>query len=82
MRSIGIPRDDKFQFSGRSFILENIAKSTGKTLDFMMNELKRKEAYIILMDKKNVHSYEKVSKAINDYYVDPINAGLELEKLK
>jgi flagellar protein FlaI len=76
------PKDDKFQFSGRSFILENIAKSTGKTLDFMMNEMKRKEAYLVLMDKKNIHSYEKVSKAINDYYVDPVNAGLELEKLK
>ena len=74
------PKGDKFLFSGRSFILENIAKSTGKTLEFMMNDLRRKEAYLLLMDKKNVHSYEKVSKAINDYYVDPVSAALELER--
>ncbi len=69
------PKDDRFDFSGRSFILENIARSTGKRLDFMMKEMKKKEAYLIQMDKKNIHSYEKVSKAINDYYVDPIAAA-------
>ncbi len=76
------PKYDNFDFSGRSFILENIAKATGKPLDFMMGELKRKEAYLLLMDKKNVHSYEKVSKAINDYYVDPVAAGQELDKVR
>jgi len=74
------PKRDKFDFSGRSFILENISKSIGKSLDFMMNELQRKESYLLLMDKKNIHSYEKVSKAINDYYVDPISAIDDLEK--
>jgi flagellar protein FlaI len=76
------PKHDNFDFSGRSFILENIAKATGKPLDFMMNELKRKEAYLLLMDKKNIHSYEKVSKAINDYYVDPVSASQELDKVR
>jgi hypothetical protein len=33
------------------------------------------------MDKKNIHSYEKVSKAINDYYVDPVAAVQELDKV-
>ena len=76
------PKHDSFDFSGRSFILENIARTTGKSLDFMTNEMKRKEAYLLLMDKKNVHSYEKVSKAINDYYVDPVAAAMELEKVR
>lgn len=76
------PKHDSFDFSGRSFILENIAKATGKPLEFMMNELKRKEAYLLLMDKKNIHSYEKVSKAINDYYVDPVSASQELDKVR
>ena len=76
------PKEDKFVFSGRSFILENIAKSTGKSLDSMTNELKRKEQYLLMMDKNNVSNYEKVSKAINDYYVDPVSAMKELEKPK
>jgi flagellar protein FlaI len=75
------PKHDSFDFSGRSFILENIAKATGKPLEFMMKELKRKESYLLLMDKKNIHSYEKVSKAINDYYVDPVAAVQELDKV-
>lgn len=62
--------------------MENIAKSTGKSLDSMTNELKRKEQYLLMMDKNNVSNYEKVSKAINDYYVDPVSAMKELEKPK
>ncbi len=76
------PKKDTMVFSGRSFLLETIAKSTGKNIDSIMDEMRRKEVYLKLMEKKGLISYEKVSKAINDYYVDPLVAIATLEKLQ
>ncbi|MEM4258151.1 MAG: type II/IV secretion system ATPase subunit [Candidatus Thermoplasmatota archaeon] len=73
------PKGDFFHYSGRSFILERIAKETGKDIQDVMNELKRKEHYLQLMNKHSLTYYKDVSKAINMYYVDPTKATLELE---
>jgi hypothetical protein len=45
----------------------------------IMEELKRKESYIKLMNKKDVTYYKDVGKAINMYYVDPVKAVVDLE---
>jgi len=73
------PKGDFFHFSGRSFVLETIARETGKDIDQIMSELKRKEGYLKLMNQKNLTYYKDVSKAINMYYVDPVTATAELE---
>lgn len=73
------PKGDFFHFSGRSFILEQIANETGKTIDMVMEELKRKESYIKLMNKKDITYYKDVGKAINMYYVDPVKAVVDLQ---
>ncbi len=73
------PKGDFFYFSGRSFVLEKIATETGKDVDQIMEELKRKESYIKLMNQKNVTYYKDVGKAINTYYVDPVKAVVDLE---
>ncbi len=72
------PKGDFFHFSGRSYVLEDIASEIGKSIDEIFEELKRKENYIKLMDKKDVTFYQNVSKAINMYYVDPVVATKEL----
>jgi len=72
------PKSDKMNFSGRSFLLEGIARASGKTIDALMEEMRRKEQYLKLMDKKGISNYEQVSKAINDYYVNPAAAIAEL----
>jgi flagellar protein FlaI len=74
------PRGDFFHFSGRSFILEGISQEIGKDIDEVLDELRRKESYIKLMDQQDITYYKDVSRAINMYYVDPINAAMELNK--
>jgi len=74
------PKGDFFHYSGRSFVLEQIAQDTGKDIDDITTELKRKETYLRLMNTKNINYYKQVSKAINMYYIDPENAVKELEQ--
>jgi flagellar protein FlaI len=71
-------RTDSFNFSGRSFLLEAVAKANGKDIDDVMKEIGRKEAYLKMMDRRNITFYKDVSKAINSYYVDPVAATLAL----
>jgi len=73
------PKGDFFHFNGRSYVLETIARETGKNIDQIMAELKRKESYLKLMNQKEIIYYKDVSRAINMYYVDPTNATIELE---
>jgi flagellar protein FlaI len=74
------PRTDTFDFQGRSFILEEIAKESGKEVEDVVREVKRRETYIRLMDKRNKTYYKDVSRAINTYYVDPVLAVRKLEE--
>lgn len=75
------PKEDRQNFSGRSFLMEEVARAGGKPSDAMLEEMRRKERYLKLMDKKGITNYERVSKAINDYYVDPVAALMELDRL-
>jgi archaeal flagellar protein FlaI len=74
------PKNDFFHFNGRSFILEKIGQEIGKNIDGVMHELHQKEQYIKLMDKKDIINYKDVSRAINQYYVDPVQAAVNLQK--
>ena len=74
------PRSDSFFFSGRSFIIEKIAKETGKDKIDIINEIKRKAEYIKLMNDKNLIYYKDVNKAINMYYVDSETAFKKLKE--
>src|SRR5580658_1491928 len=74
-----LPAKDQFQYLGRSFVLEEIAERTGKTLDSLTTELRRKERYLQLMDRLGMAYFKDVSRAIAMYYVDAEAAlnGLE-----
>jgi flagellar protein FlaI len=74
------PENDSFQPSPRSFMLERIARDTGKSLDSLLEELRRKENYLKLMERKKLTYYKDVSKAIASYHTDPVVATAELEK--
>jgi flagellar protein FlaI len=75
-----VPREDAFKFTGRSFVLETIAKESGKEIEDIYVELKRKEKFINLMDENNITNYKEASDIINDYYLDPTSAVLKLER--
>lgn len=74
------PKGDFFHYTGRTFVLENIAKETGKEFNAIFNELKRRENYLKMMDQKNINYYKDVSNAINQYYVEPMKATQQLKK--
>jgi flagellar protein FlaI len=74
------PGSDTFTYLGRSFILEHISERTGKSLDSLVQEMKRKESYLALMDRLNMTYFKDVSRAIGSYYVDPDGAVRDLEK--
>jgi flagellar protein FlaI len=74
------PPDDSFQFLGRSFVLEHIGERVGKKLDSLMEEMRRKERYLQLMDQLAVTYFKDVSRAIASYYVDAEGAMKGLEK--
>jgi archaeal flagellar protein FlaI len=73
------PTTDSFTFLGRSFVLEEIAQRAGKDVEAILTELRRKEAYLRLMERLQMTYYRDVSRSIADYYVDPTEALRRLE---
>ncbi len=74
------PSNDSFTYLGRSFVLEHIGDRTGKKIDELETEMRRKERYLQLMDQLHLTYYRHVSRAITNYYVDPAEALAGLEK--
>jgi flagellar protein FlaI len=75
------PKYDKFNFSGRSYILEEIAEQTGKNIDSIMEEIERRGRFLNKLENKNVTYFKDVSRLINSYYLDPDAAFEELERM-
>jgi len=73
------PAEDAFTFLGRSFVLEHIGERVGRTLDSLVQEMRRKERYLRLMDQLGVTYFKDVSRAIASYYVDADAAVKDLE---
>jgi flagellar protein FlaI len=65
------PRYDTFSFSGRSYMIERIMKSTGRTYDEVTEELKRRKAVLEWTAKNNIRNFREVTKIIRQYYADP-----------
>jgi archaeal flagellar protein FlaI len=74
------PTHDQFLYLGRSFVLEHIQEKTGRTIDALLEELRRKERYLTQMEKNQLSFYKDVSHAIAEYYVEPAEALARLEK--
>lgn len=76
------PERDTFRFMGRSFILERIAQSTGRSLEDQQAELRRKAGFLGELTKKGVNHYLEFTRRINAYYVDPKHALDDLANRK
>src|SRR5271170_5035571 len=74
------PSTDVFTYLGRSFVLEEIVERSGKGLDALEAEMKRKARYLDLMTRLGMTYYKDVSRAIASYYVAPEDAERDLEK--
>ncbi len=76
------PFNDQFEFNGRSYVLESIAKETGRMADRILEEMGRKKRYLDQIHSRGISYYKDVSDAIGAYYVDPDNAFEKLEGRK
>ncbi|HXY47472.1 MAG TPA: type II/IV secretion system ATPase subunit [Thermoplasmata archaeon] len=74
------PEPDKFTYMGRSFVFEHVGEVTGKSMDALDAEMRRKATYLDLMNRLNLTYYKDVSRAIGSYYIDPAEAMKDLEK--
>jgi flagellar protein FlaI len=76
------PASDKFNFLGRSFVFEKIGRATGRDPQAFSDEMQRKEEYLSLMSELNMTYYLDVSRAINNYYLEPATAIEQLRRRK
>jgi flagellar protein FlaI len=65
------PLTDKFNYTGRSYLLERNAIKNGLSMDKVNREIKRRSLILQWMCKKNIRSYTDVSKIIQRFYEKP-----------
>lgn len=71
---------DRQEYRGRSYVLEDIARSTGRPIQALEAELARKAGYLRLLVDLKMTAHDQVSRAIADYYVDPEAAVQRMEE--
>jgi flagellar protein FlaI len=72
------PADDTFNYSGHSYIYEQIAVTKGWSQREMMREVKRRTRLLLYLRSKNV-SYKNVAKYVSAYYKDPEKVMKEVD---
>lgn len=65
------PKNDSFEFSGQSHVLEKNMKKLGVDMEEVRQELVRRKTVLEWMVKKKIRRYTDVSKIIREYYLDP-----------
>jgi len=72
--------EDNYQYSGRSYHIEKIAKASGKTPKDLMNEVDKRKKILDWMVNNNIRSFKQVSDVIRSFYANPEEA-LKLAKV-
>ncbi len=62
------PYSDSFKYSGKSFILENIAAEHGIELEYMNKEIEQREKVIDWMYRQEITHFKDVAKNLKSYY--------------
>ncbi len=75
------PIEDKFIFSGKSYILERIRIEKDMSLEDMIIEMKRRKKIVELMSKGNVRLFSDVARLVSRYSENPEKTFNELEKV-
>ena len=65
------PTENTFDFTGRSYILENIAEKKGISIEEAQQEIQRRNKVIQWMQKNNIRNYKNVSDIIRYYSENP-----------
>ena len=64
-------KTDLFKYSGRSYLLERIAKRRGLSMDDVQEDLERRKTVLAWLAKSNIRHFNDVSAIIREYYADP-----------
>ncbi|MCK5403369.1 type II/IV secretion system ATPase subunit, partial [Candidatus Bathyarchaeota archaeon] len=64
-------KTDQFKYSGRSYLLERIAKRRGLSMDDVQEDLERRKTVLAWLAKCNIRHFNDVSAIIREYYADP-----------
>ena len=65
------PVEDKFIYSGKSYILERIRAEKDKSREEMTNEIKNRAKLLEWMNKNNIREFKKVATLISQYFENP-----------
>ena len=64
-------KTDSYMFSGRSYLLERIAKRKGISVDEIKEDLERRRTILEWMMKQDIKHFGDVSSIIREYYAHP-----------
>jgi flagellar protein FlaI len=64
------PEGDSFVFTGRSYILEKLARSKGVPVEELTREVATRKTVLQWMVDNNVKVYKDVAKIVQRYYTD------------
>jgi len=64
-------RKDSFEYSGRSYLLEEKMSRNGLTEKEVQDELNKRKTVLNWMVKQGIRKYSDVASVIRDYYADP-----------
>ena len=64
------PADDKFMYSGHSYVYEKVALSKNWSAREMEREVKRRKEILDYMEKTKVSNYRDVARIVSAYYKD------------
>jgi flagellar protein FlaI len=73
------PVEDKFVYSGKSYVLERIRGEKDMSREQMTEELKRRSRVIELMNQKNIREFRDVALLVNKYIDNPSLTLKEIE---
>jgi flagellar protein FlaI len=62
---------DLYEYTGKSCLLEEIAKEWGYSMTEIDQELQKRKVILDYMVRKHIRTYEEVSSVVLDYFSDP-----------
>lgn len=65
------PSKDEYTYTGKSLILERIARQWGFSMNEIDLELEKRQVILDYMVRKNIRTYDEVAGIILDYFADP-----------
>jgi flagellar protein FlaI len=74
------PLTDKFDYTGRSYLLERSATKNGLSMDQVNKEIKRRSVILQWMCNKDIRSYHDVSDVVRRFYEKPKVVYAEAKK--